>query len=123
MTASLLICISSGFQLSAQQSVAVAPLEEICGTPDISAEEYEALPWYGDESDYPFLDRYYDSLASIYDAGTNLRVASSAEMDGVEEPWLRIPVKFWVYQKNDGTPGGVSDLLTERGLQRGLDDL
>jgi len=94
----LLIFTSNGFDLLAQQYVAVAPIEETCGTPDMSADDYEALPWYGDESDYPFLDRYYDSLASIYDAGTNLRVALSAEMDGVEEPWLRIPVKFWVYR-------------------------
>jgi hypothetical protein len=29
-----------------------APAQELeCGTPDISEEEYTALPWYGDEDD------------------------------------------------------------------------
>jgi hypothetical protein len=32
-----------------------------CGTPDISENEYMALPWYGDEDD-AFLDNFYDSL-------------------------------------------------------------
>ncbi|MBX2964846.1 MAG: hypothetical protein KF845_01785 [Cyclobacteriaceae bacterium] len=35
-----------------------------CGTPDISEEEYMALPWYGDEDD-TFLTNFYDSLNKI----------------------------------------------------------
>lgn len=55
-------------------------------TPDISEEDYIGLPWYGDRY---FLQNFYDSLANAQN-NPALRI--------VNDLWLRVPIKFWVYQ-------------------------
>jgi hypothetical protein len=61
-----------------------------CGTPDISEEEFMALPWYGDEDD-SFLNNFYDSLEAAM--GSN-----PAARGIVQDVWWRIPIHFWIYQ-------------------------
>jgi hypothetical protein len=88
-----------------------------CETPDVSEAEYQAIPWYGNPD---FLTNFYDSLENAFNSSsTNSRVAPT----GVETPWYRIPVKFWVYQIDENNRGGIERLPTQRQFQRLMDEL
>jgi hypothetical protein len=98
--------------------IQLAPAQEWeCGTPDISEEEYTALPWYGDEDDV-FLNTFYDSLESAM--GTHPLARGI-----VQNVWFRIPIHFWIYQISPTNAGGVNPgfLPDERGLQILMDEL
>ncbi|MBX2964848.1 MAG: zinc-dependent metalloprotease [Cyclobacteriaceae bacterium] len=84
-----------------------------CGTPDISENEYMALPWYGDEDD-TFLNNFYDSLENA--------MGNPAARGVVQDVWWRIPVQFWIYRVNANTPGGTDPLPTEVDIQTLMDD-
>ena len=58
-----------------------------CGFQDISIEDAQKLPWYGNET---FLPKFADSLYQAKGMDKNVM--------------FKIPVKFWIYRKSDGTP-------------------
>jgi hypothetical protein len=88
-----------------------------CKTPDVSEAEYLAIPWYGNPD---FLTNFYDSLENAFNSSNaNSRVAPT----GVETPWYRIPVKFWVYQIDDNNPEGNEDLPNEIDYQLMMNEL
>ncbi|MEQ8237960.1 MAG: hypothetical protein RIA69_02045 [Cyclobacteriaceae bacterium] len=77
-----------------------------CYHPDPTDSAYQAVPWYGDESNYTVLDRMYDSLYNLY--------GPSAEplLRGYEDDViLRIPLKFWIYQEAFGVAGAGNEPL------------
>jgi hypothetical protein len=91
----------------------IAPLA--CETPDPTESELMAMPWYGNEN---FLLNFNDSLNAIYSN------AGGRAAGGVADAWLRIPVRFWVYQISSTNPGGNPLFFpTEESFQLLLDDL
>jgi hypothetical protein len=85
--------------------------DEECASIPLTEQEFMALPWYGNEE---YLDTFYDSL-QIGQGNPTARIDAD-----IEDVWLRVPIKFWVYRDagNTGDP-----LPTERGYQRMLDDV
>jgi hypothetical protein len=88
--------------------------EHNCGTPDPSEAEYVSLPWYGNET---YLSNYYDSLSQKKQQPT------IRQLGDIEFPWLRIPIKLWVYRNSPTDPGGISPITDEEGYQRMMDNL
>ena len=80
-----------------------------CGFQDISTEDAQKLPWYGNEK---FLPGFIDSLYQAKGLDKN-----------VENVMFKVPVKFWIYRKSNGTPGGTYDLPTDVNYQRMMDEL
>ena len=80
-----------------------------CGFSDISIDEAKKLPWYGNET---FLHKFTDSLYKV----------RKADKD-VENVIFRVPVKFWVYRRSDGTSGPGEDLPTDIDFQNMMDEL
>jgi hypothetical protein len=82
-------------------------------TNTITEAEYTSFPWYSDST---FLDTYYNTLVQ--------RFGGAAVRSDIESVWLRVPVVFWVYRNDDGSPGAdlSRPLPTEFNLQRIMDD-
>jgi hypothetical protein len=90
-----------------------------CGTPDPSEEEYMDIPWYGDEN---YLNNFYDSLE--YAQNNSQPTYARLQTGDIENPWLRVPVKLWIYQIAPGNPGGnANEFPDERRIQRMMDNL
>jgi hypothetical protein len=90
--------------------------ESKCLTPDPTEEEIMNLPYYGNET---FLINFYDSLERAQNS-TNINARVPGD---IEDIWLRIPVRFWLYQIGPGNPGGTGDFPNELRIQRLMDEL
>lgn len=87
-----------------------------CDTPEPTEAEALQEPWYNNET---YLQNFNDSLTQVYEGGN-----PAARVSGdIENPWLRIPIRFWVYRVSATNPGGTSSLPTERGYQLIMDNL
>jgi hypothetical protein len=87
-----------------------------CGTEEPTEAEALQEPYYNNET---YLQNFNDSLTQVYELGNPAaRVAGD-----IESPWLRIPIRFWVYRVSSSNPGGITTLPTEVDYQRMLDDL
>ena len=100
----LILFISSSVAVQAQE----------CGTEELSDQEMEQLPWYGNP------DYLYNFLDSIQPSNSTARI----------EPDIRfkVPIRFWILRGETNDPGNVlddgedDDLPEERELQRLIDD-
>ncbi|EMR04244.1 T9SS type A sorting domain-containing protein [Cesiribacter andamanensis] len=96
--------------------ISIAQTEE-CTTPDVSEQEYESIPWYGNPG---YLDNMYDSLYAIYEGSPNTRILES----DVREPWLRVPIQFWMHVDDNGNPGlNTNPLPDEQEIKFAMDHL
>lgn len=89
-----------------------------CATPDPTEEEYKKIPWYDNET---YLPKFYDSLQQAQ----SKKSTPIARIQGdIDYPWLRIPIKLWIYQIGAGNPGGnPATFPDERRIQRMVDNL
>jgi hypothetical protein len=66
-----------------------------CDVPDRDTTEFENLPWF---SDNQYLENLLDSI------GYNI-TGSNARIIGPAEARFKVPIKFWVYRRSNGTGG------------------
>lgn len=90
-------------------------ISEGCGTTELTEEESMALPWYGNDA---FLNNFYDSLVNALDGDPTLTRTTNQH---INDSWLRIPLKFWIYRESVTVRGGGDRLPNERGVQRWVD--
>jgi hypothetical protein len=71
--------------------------EPDCGTPERDTLELETLPWFDNNQ---YLENFLDSIGY-----NNMSGGGNTRIIGPNQVRLRIPVKFWVYRRADGSGG------------------
>lgn len=84
--------------------------EDVCAKIDLELSAFRSLPWFGNNN---YLYNYLDSMGYPISGENPLaRVETSPEVK------YRVPIKFWVYRRSDGTGG-----LTEEDLKLLMDKI
>jgi hypothetical protein len=69
--------------------------------PDRDTTELESLPWFGNNQ---YLENFLDSIG--YPSASNRIV-------GLDRVRYRVPIKFWVYRRTNGTGGATMENIRD----------
>ncbi len=82
-----------------------------CGTVELSDEEMEKFPYWGNNA---YLSKLADSL-KIFEPAPFYK-GESAYVKNIPVSNYKVPIQFWIYRDNNGNDGGMDELFLQEGL-------
>lgn len=85
-----------------------------CGTKPLPDDEFELLPWYGNNA---YLLHFADSI-KLFERNP-MYLSKTSIINEIPESNYKVPIQFWIYRDENGNDNGIDDNY----LQNELDEL